>query len=139
MLFFEGKRYCLMACVVMDDHVHAVVMPNEARTRRHSFTPGNPSARIDCARWVAGAAESGMCESFDRIVRNDKEFAEKMTTLLQFRANDGPSLASYVAVVSASVQRMNRPARRRPHPTGETPVHWLQPEKDQGDEGESRG
>jgi len=94
MLFFEGKRYCLMACVVMDDHVHAVVMPTKRELEEIVHTWKSLSAhRLRKMGRRSGGIWDG--ESFDRIVRNDKEFAEKIDYIVGNPGERWPSLAIY--------------------------------------------
>ncbi|MBI4517931.1 MAG: transposase [Deltaproteobacteria bacterium] len=80
--FFDGRRYDLLAAVVMPDHVHLLLLPLEQEPGRwwslasithsiKSFTAKEINRRLHRhgAVW--------MQESFDRIVRDETELFEK--------------------------------------------------------------
>jgi REP element-mobilizing transposase RayT len=80
--FGDGKQYCLVGAVVMEDHAHVILMPNDG-VSLGSITKGmkgvsarkiNEERRSSGALWLA--------ESFDRIIRNEKEFHEKLNYML---------------------------------------------------------
>ncbi len=92
---FDAQRYLLHAAVVMPDHCHAVLTPLE-QTRgqwwplaeiMHSIK--SYSAHV-IARRRGGAADSvWMEEYFDRILRTQSDFEEKVRYVLRNPANRG--------------------------------------------------
>jgi REP element-mobilizing transposase RayT len=77
MKYFENQRYQLPAYVVMDDHVHVLVMPiHENRLRRivHSWKSFTASR---LTQEYGRRAPVWQREYFDRIVRDDDELMEK--------------------------------------------------------------
>ena len=90
---FDGSRYELYACVVMDDHVHALVKPREDYRLQKlvhswkSFTAHK--LRRDSSRrlWQE--------EYFDRIVRDAKEFLDKAQYILNNPLKRWPEMEGY--------------------------------------------
>ena len=75
---FDGQRYQLAAYVVMDDHVHALLTPfvgYELKAILHSWK--SFTAR-QMQREHKRFGRVWQDESFDRIVRDDEEFAQKL-------------------------------------------------------------
>src|SRR6266851_8678279 len=75
---FDGQRYRLAAYVVMDDHVHARLTPfagYELKAILHSWK--SFTAR-QMQREHKRFGRVWQDESFDRIVRDDAEFAQKL-------------------------------------------------------------
>jgi len=77
---FDGERYELYACVVMDDYVHALVKPLEDYRLQKlvhswkSFTAHKLRRDSSKKLWQE--------EYFDRIVRDEKEFWDKAQYIL---------------------------------------------------------
>jgi putative transposase len=74
---FETQRYELPAFVVMDDHIHALVLPLDSFTLQsiiHSWK--SFSAKRLVKEW-GRTPPVWEREYFDRIVRNDKELFQK--------------------------------------------------------------
>ena len=94
MLFFEGQRYCLLACVVMDDHVHAMVMPttHELEEIIHTWKSFSAHQLRKISRRNGGLWDG---ESFDRIIRDDRELGEKLNYIAGNPRKRWPNLASY--------------------------------------------
>lgn len=79
---FDGQRYTLWAAVVMPDHAHLLLTPHEREPGQWwSLSSILHSVKGYAAKEVNRRLErSGavwMQESFDRIVRDDQEFAQK--------------------------------------------------------------
>ena len=75
---FDGQRYQLAAYVVMDDHVHVLLRPfagYELKAILHSWK--SFTAR-QMQREHKRFGRVWQDESFDRIVRDDGEFAQKL-------------------------------------------------------------
>ena len=92
---FDGNRYELYACVVMDDHVHVLIKPFESYRLQQpihswkSFTAHK--FRQDYGRKVPIWQE----EYFDRIVRDEKEFLDKTQYILNNPLKRWPELEEY--------------------------------------------
>src|SRR5262249_15610727 len=79
---FDGQRYELAACVVMDDHVHALLAPLppcELSAILHSWK--SFTAR-QMQREHKRFGQVWQDEYFDRIMRDDQEFAQKAEYIL---------------------------------------------------------
>ncbi len=92
LLHFNGVRYLLYAAVVMNDHVHALVEPldsfdlEEILRSWKSFTSRqfrNRTGRV----WQP--------EYFDRLIRNEHEFAEKLRYIATNPFTRWPGIESY--------------------------------------------
>ncbi len=92
---FERQRYELSAYVVMDDHIHvlfAPLPPNELRKILHackSFT----ASRMQ--REHQRFAQVWQEESFDRIIRDDQEFAQKAAYIIGNPQKRWPGVRDY--------------------------------------------
>jgi REP-associated tyrosine transposase len=92
---FDEERYRLNAYVVMDDHVHALVHPLHSALledilhtwKSYSAHSLRDSGRIGIPVWQH--------ESFDRIVRDDREFLEKMRYIMGNPWKRWPALEDY--------------------------------------------
>jgi len=90
---FDGERYELYACVVMDDHVHALVKPLEDYRLQKlvhswkSFTAHKLRRDSSKKLWQE--------EYFDRIVRDEKEFWDKAQYILNNPLNRWPEMGEY--------------------------------------------
>lgn len=91
---FEGQRYHLIAFVVMNDHVHAMIRPigdsqleDIVRSLRsyssHEIARGRGGGRI----WQD--------EYLDRVVRDENEMSEKFTYILNNPFKRWPEIDSY--------------------------------------------
>ena len=92
---FDGQRYQLAAYVVMDDHVHALLTPlagyelKAILHSRKSFT-ARQMQREDGR--FAGVWQD---ESFDRIARDDREFAQKLDYIVGNPWKRWPEIGDY--------------------------------------------
>lgn len=92
---FDGSRYELYACVVMDDHVHVLIKPLESYRLQQlvhswkSFT--GHKFRQDYGRKAPIWQE----EYFDRIVRDEKEFLDKAQYILNNPLKRWPEVEDY--------------------------------------------
>ncbi len=80
--YFDGERYTLWSAVVMPDHVHLLLCPKEQTPRQWwSLSSVLHSIKSFTAKEInKSLARKGSVwqdESFDRIVRDEKEFLEK--------------------------------------------------------------
>jgi putative transposase len=79
----HGKWYSLFAIVVMPDHVHVLLKPNDGITlsRITKGVKGVTARLINQARHSRGSIWQD--ESWDRIIRNQEEFDEKLQYMLE--------------------------------------------------------
>ena len=78
----QDKFYKLAAVVVMPDHVHLILKPMDGLTlsRIMKGIKGVSANRLNQLRHTSGAF--WQAESFDRILRNEQEFEEKLQYML---------------------------------------------------------
>ncbi len=74
----DGKYYLLVAAVVMPDHVHLILKPNPGITLSKILQgiKGATAKKINTHRQTQGPLWQS--ESFDRILRDEHEFHEKL-------------------------------------------------------------
>ncbi len=95
MTHFAAERYDLLAYVVMDDHVHALVEPVEEFTLQEivhawkSFTTN--TLRKDFGR----TGRIWQREYFDRIVRDERELLAKLNYILDNPFKKWPEIEEY--------------------------------------------
>ena len=92
---FDGKRYELSAYVVMDDHVHVVAQPFDGQELKqivHSWKSFTAN-RLQREHRRVGAVWQQ--ESFDRIVRDEAEWLEKIRYIMNNPLKRWPELRSY--------------------------------------------
>jgi REP element-mobilizing transposase RayT len=101
--FHDGKKYILHACVIMDDHVHCILQPMEIMNKaqaRNPVHPGTPAQPVEyyslsqithsiksysanrIQRLLNRKGGIWQDESYDRILRDDKEYLEKMNYIV---------------------------------------------------------
>jgi REP element-mobilizing transposase RayT len=93
--YFDGERYALWSYVVMNDHVHVIVEPaGEWRLRAilHSWKSFTAHA-IQRRRQKRGTLWQD--ESFDRVVRDEKELHDKNAYILGNPGKRWPALQTY--------------------------------------------
>ena len=92
---FHGERYDLIGYVVMNDHVHLIVRPYQGidlSTLLHSWKSYTAN-RMQREAGRVGAVWQD--ESFDRIVRDEDEYVEKLTYLLTNPQRRWPTIKTY--------------------------------------------
>jgi putative transposase len=85
--FHADKKYRLFACVVMDDHVHMILLPLEKANGEyysiseimHSIKSYSAN-RIQRLSGVIGSV--WMDENYDRVVRDEEDLKEKLNYIL---------------------------------------------------------
>ena len=85
--FHKDKKYALSAAVIMPDHAHLILQPlKKSETCFYSLAEITHSIKSYSAKQVNKAlSRSGsvwLDESFDRIIRDDNELAEKLNYVL---------------------------------------------------------
>ena len=108
---FEKVRYLLFAYVVMDDHVHVVLQPVDGVSLQqivHSWKSFS-ARRLQQEHGRIGALWQS--ESFDRIVRDETEWLEKIQYIMNNPYKRWPNITEYAwvkPVVQASVPAPGR-------------------------------
>ncbi len=95
MRFFHDKRYDLIACVVMDDHAHALVHPRESiRLEKimHSWKSFTSNIILKARKTKPPLWQD---ESFDRIIRDAREFDVKLDYIWNNPFKRWPELDEY--------------------------------------------
>ncbi len=94
---FDRQRYHLLAWVVMNDHVHVLVMPLgscQLQDIVHGWK-SYTAIRIQRARGIAGPLWQE--EYFDRIVRDDREFLYTAEYILNNPRERWPEIEDYAS------------------------------------------
>ena len=93
--YFDGRRYELLAYVVMNDHVHVLVSPLGA-TRLQDVLHSWKSYTANQLQSAFGRfGRIWQEEYFDRIVRDDAELLEKTTYILNNARKRWPEVGHY--------------------------------------------
>ena len=95
---FENERYQLFAYVVMDDHVHVILQPTSQYTLEqivHSWKSFS-ARRLQRENGRMGAIWQQ--ESFDRIVRDETEWLEKIQYIMNNPLKRWPGMKEYMWV-----------------------------------------
>ncbi len=76
------KYYHLVSCVVLNDHVHLIIMPNDGYdiSRILKGIKGVSARKIN--KFLNRSGSVWQDESFDRIIRDEKELNEKINYML---------------------------------------------------------
>lgn len=74
----NNKFYSLICCVVMPDHAHIILQPNEGIELRRIYSgiKGVSSKKVNLMRNARGRIWQH--ESYDRIIRNKKDLMQKV-------------------------------------------------------------
>jgi putative transposase len=85
--FHQDKKYKLYACVVMDRHVHLIVLPLEiSGGQYHSLAQIMHSIKSFSAnkiqRTTGKRGNIWFDENYDRVIRDDNEFYEKISYIM---------------------------------------------------------
>ncbi len=87
----DGSKYELFAAVVMDDHFHAIFKPLEIKDGKvYSLSSIMHSIKSFTAHKIG--RKLWLNEYYDRIIRNEKEFKQKLLYLIM-----NPVRAGYVS------------------------------------------
>jgi REP element-mobilizing transposase RayT len=87
-MFGHGKKYTIIAAVVMSNHFHMLIVPLQKSDGLWydlavimKFTKGLSARRINMLRGCSGSIWKA--ERYDRIIRNEKELLEKWNYILE--------------------------------------------------------
>ncbi|MBI4546576.1 MAG: transposase [Ignavibacteriae bacterium] len=85
----NGKYYTLIAAIIMPDHVHILLTPTDGfkLSRIMKGIKGASARKINMLRNSSGSIWQD--ESFDRIIRDQKELNEKVNYMLNNPAKKG--------------------------------------------------
>ena len=75
--FLDGKKYELYAAVVLNDHVHMVINPFETLPKIMHSIKSFTAHKIN--KMLNRKGKVWQNESFDRVIRDDDEFLEKLS------------------------------------------------------------
>jgi putative transposase len=92
---FDGQRYQLAAYVVMDDHVHALVTPLGTHQLKDILHSWKSFTAHQIGRNPKRGHRVWQDEYFDRIVRDDEEFSEKLRYIANNPSKRWPELEVY--------------------------------------------
>ena len=93
--YFRGRRYHLYACVVMDDHVHAIVRPFKDHTLSSIMHSWKSYSAHELNRRSHRTGQVWQHESYDRIVRNTRDLWEKICYIQSNPQRRWPTLITY--------------------------------------------
>jgi REP element-mobilizing transposase RayT len=94
LLHFNGTRYTLFACVVMNDHVHALVEP-AAKTRLEELIHTWKSFTANQCQKSGRTGRVWQPEYWDRVVRDEGEFEEALRYIARNPFIRWPEIESY--------------------------------------------
>ncbi len=95
---FENRQYALPAYVVMDDHVHGLLLPFDGIELHSIIHSWKSFAAKRLARERERTPPIWQREYFDRIVRDDDEFRQKAEYILNNPVKRWPSMQEYAWV-----------------------------------------
>ncbi|MDQ3024192.1 MAG: transposase [bacterium] len=94
--FFSDQRYRLCAYVVMDDHCHTVLQPLDGHSLQSIMYTWKSFTTSQLHRLGLRAGQLWQREYFDRIIRNEDEFWEKVTYIINNPRKRMPEVDKYV-------------------------------------------
>jgi REP element-mobilizing transposase RayT len=91
---FDGARYELHGWVVMDDHVHVILTPSGCELASILKSWKSFTGRV-LRRERRTASSIWQKEYFDRIIRDDAEFAQQIEYIARNPAKRWPEIKNY--------------------------------------------
>jgi hypothetical protein len=79
---FDGQRYKLLAYVIMDDHVHVLVLPFEENSLEHILHSWKSFTAKRLRSFWRRSSPVWQDEYFDRVIRDEAELIEKTRYIL---------------------------------------------------------
>jgi len=92
---FDGQRYELLAWVVMDDHVHVILVLAEGRLLSEVLHTWKSFTAHRLSRLGGRPVPVWQDESFDRVIRSDRELEEKVAYIENNPRRRWPELVAY--------------------------------------------
>jgi REP element-mobilizing transposase RayT len=101
--FYNGKKYSLHVCVIMDDHAHCILQPMQVSNKVQARSPVQLNTLVPAVEYyslaqIAHSIKSYSAnrlqkmsnhkqriwqdENFDRIVRDSEKYAQKMNYVI---------------------------------------------------------
>jgi len=105
--YFNAKRYDLHAYVVMDDHVHLILYPEDNFPLEKLCHTWKSFTAHEFVRHHIRQGNVWQDESFDRILRDEEEYYQKVQYILNNPWKRWPDLTEYKWVWAKG---MDRPA-----------------------------
>jgi REP-associated tyrosine transposase len=93
--FFEHERYSLTAWVVMDDHMHAIVRPHDGWTLPKITHSWKSFTAHKLVKEFGRRPPVWLSESYDRLVRNERERMRFSRYILNNPSKRWPGCARY--------------------------------------------
>lgn len=95
---FDGERYDLLGFVVMNDHVHLVVWPYESNDLSRLLHTWKSFTANRMQRETGRAGSVWQDESFDRIIRDQREYVQKLRYMMTNPQRRWPGIENYAWV-----------------------------------------
>ncbi|MNS46597.1 Transposase IS200 like protein [compost metagenome] len=95
MTHFHGDRYDLFAYVVMNDHVHGIVMPYPDRRLQDIMHSWKSFSAMKLQRASGREGAIWQREYFNRVIRHEAEFNDTVAYILANPAKRWPGLDGY--------------------------------------------
>ena len=92
---FDGKRYELLAYVVMHNHIHVIVEPNNEHQLQAILHSWKSFSANRLQREYGRKGNIWQDEYFDRIIRDEEEFLEKAQYILNNPRKVWPEITEY--------------------------------------------
>jgi putative transposase len=92
---FDGQRYKLLAYVIMDDHVHVLVLPHEEISLEDILHSWKSFTAKRLRRSWKRSSPIWQDEYFDRIIRDEAELIEKTEYILGNPSKRWPETQDY--------------------------------------------
>ncbi|MFG0329690.1 MAG: transposase [Phycisphaerales bacterium] len=111
LLYFQHERYLLFAYVVMDDHAHAIVQPFDERWSLSNVIHSWKSYSANVMRREHGReGRVWQDEYFDRVIRNESDYREKLRYIVDNPRKRWPELRTPYewCGVTASIDEIGR-------------------------------
>ena len=117
---FDGVRYELLAFVIMDDHAHVLVQPWEGHQLEHVVQSWKSYTANRLQRCAGRFGRVWQEEYFDRVIRDEEEFAQKARYILDNPWKWWPEIADYPWVWARGIEEPagHGPAGAEARPTG---------------------
>ncbi len=115
---FDGKRYELLAYVVMHNHIHVIVAPNDEHQLQTVVQSWKSFLANRLQREYGRKGSIWQDEYFDRIIRDEEEFLEKAQYILNNPQKEWPDITEYQWVGIRKAGTEARPTGTEARPTG---------------------
>jgi REP element-mobilizing transposase RayT len=92
---FDGERYEVLGYVVMNDHVHVLVWPEDQYALEDIVHSWKSYSAHQLQRKHGRKGRIWQDESFDRIIRDEEELYDKMNYVLNNPRKRWPEIESY--------------------------------------------